>query len=152
MQNNEIMKALFIQQRFLILNSIYTSDFMPEAYVYAWEVGVFPYLDDEDDDNLYLAHSPYKNFFNVEEEMVLKIVEYLDEKFINEEPITFYELESTFGGKSNRVPLMHVCRYVFLKGLFDEEFWKNLVESEKTPAAPIEAKSIIKPYSKPNYI
>jgi hypothetical protein len=131
--------ALFQIMRFNILNSglsgIENSPFSPE-YLYAWVSGVFPVFDECAD-----WHKPFSKQFDVSEEEILELKDFLLSKWEEKTPICFYELESHYGVSAsrsssnwNRVKLIHSCRYMYLNEMFDDSFWESLVENTKCPA------------------
>jgi hypothetical protein len=137
-------EALFQLMRFNILNtsrpSLKDSPFSP-AYIYAWENGVFPAFNDGAD-----WHKPFAEQFDVTEDKINKISEFLDEKWQAKTPVSFYDLENHFDAKGSsnldRVKLKRACRYMWLNEMFDDLFWSTLVENGKCPS---EALSICRP-------
>ncbi|BAX51942.1 hypothetical protein PDPUS_1_00567 [Photobacterium damselae subsp. piscicida] len=145
MENETIMKALFAQQRFQILSNGASSDFLSDAYIYAWQVGVYPLMQSGDDSVPDLPHEPLKDFFITDEDTVSKVISYLDDRWLNDNSPTFYELETAFGGKSFRVPLLHICKYAYLQGMFDDKLWDALLTKMEHPS---EAQSIKRSFNR----
>lgn len=132
--------AAYQLMRFNILNSKSSNSNITEAYQYAWDHGIFPAFDEEIE-----YHQPFAQQFRVSKNEVLELGAFLDEKWLAESPITFYELEDHYGVKYSthtmwdRVKLLNVCRYMYLKHMFDDVFWANLIKNGNCPG---EAESI----------
>lgn len=134
---------LFELMRFQILTAALqegSKQRLNDAYVYAWDEGVYPVQHDSAS-----MHKPFKAQFAHSEEQVDQVAEFLDAKWLNDEPVSFYQLEDHFGGKGSRIMLLHVCRYLFLTELFDEALWSGLMANSQCPA---EARSILRPYNR----
>jgi len=137
--------ALFQMTRFQILCTAKTKgteDYLSSAYVYAWAEGVYPLFENTD------LHKPFADQFRVSAEMVEELSKYLDEQEIQGAVPTFYQLEDYYGVRSSRTPwdrmqLIDACRYMFLRGMWGDEFWKALLKGSDHPS---EAKSIVRPY------
>lgn len=128
---------LFNVQKFQIF-SLFTSESsirnVTPAYAFAWDRGVYPLLDDSAP-----WHKPYGEFFEVSEEMVNGLLKFLDERWSEKNPITFYELEDHYeirAGETDwdRGTLIGACRYFRLHELFDEDFWRGLVGHSDCPS------------------
>jgi len=148
-QNGNIVNIQFSQQRVDILTKGLSTDFFSDAYLYAWLHSVYPIYDDSDSDIPTRPHEFFENSFHVSGQKVINVVELLDEKWMNNIPYTFYELEDAFGGKYDqeygRMTLIFICKYSYLLGHFDEGFWNHLV---KPGPSPTEAKAIIRDFNK----
>jgi hypothetical protein len=143
-------EALFQLMRFNILNSgradMISSPFS-RAYIYAWESGVFPALNKTAD-----WHKAFPEQFYVSENEVSDLLKLLDDKRLEEIPITFYQLEDHYdvtginhsSSTWNRMKLVATCRYLYLNGALDNSFWSSLTENGECPN---EAHSICRPMS-----
>lgn len=141
-------KSLFQLMRFNILSTgragIASSPFS-EAYIYAWESGVFPAFNDGAE-----WHKSFPEQFDISEGEVLELGNLLDKKWLEKTPITFYELEDHYDVRGSthsysnwdRVKLLRACRYMYLNRMFDDAFWSTLTENGKCPS---EALSICRP-------
>lgn len=114
-------KMSFAQQRLQVLALGINSDALPNSYVYAWSYGVYPVKHDRD--SLKLPHEDFPADFRVDRESVSKVIEYLEYAWITKQQPTFDELESRFEGVIDRMSLVHICRYAYLDGLFNDELW-----------------------------
>lgn len=137
-----IMKTLFAQQRTQIIHIWATTpELLSAPYAYAWSHGVYPLFQDGDSSVPDRPHTNFAEQFTVSADLVDQVTKFLDEKWQEGAVPTFYQLESMFGGKSNRSALMSICRYAYLSDLFDDTAWNALL----TPTEhPTEARSIIK--------
>lgn len=144
MGDNLLNEVLYSQTRLQVLTSgVIAPQLMNDAYIYAWDVGLYPYFDDTDYSIPSLPHELFKEQFLVKQDKVEKVINYLDDKWLINNSPTFYELEDAFGGKSYRCQLLHICRYAYLNGSFDDTLWDALL----TPMQhPTEAKSITRNY------
>jgi len=141
-------KAIFNLQRFSILQTKLnpaTSDLISDSYAYAWYHCVYPYLHDSD------IHFTLKDNFDVNEDKVKIIAELADQNWLDKKNITFYKYENMFNYDEKyksigigRVELLVSFRYFYLQGIFDEDFWKKLLEAGEYP---IEASSITKEFN-----
>ncbi len=141
-------KAIFNLQRFSILQTKLnpaTSNLISDSYAYAWYNSVYPYLHDSD------IHNDLKDCFSVKEEQVKIIAEIADKNWIDKKNLNYYEYEKLFSWnqeykqyKIGRVELLSTFRYFFLNEIFDDDFWKKLLQPGEYP---IEASSITKEFS-----
>jgi antitoxin MazE len=131
MSDSFVLEALFIQQRLQILSM---ADSFPDFYVYAWEEGIYPYLEDTDGTVVRKPHEPYESCFRYGRLMVKSVTEFIDGKWINNETITFRDLERQFKGYEPH-KLQKVCRYLFLKGAFDDELWNSFITPQCSSSA-----------------
>lgn len=143
MTENKIMHALYNQQRMQILHIGKHHDELSNAYLYAWESGVYPALHDTDGSIPQMPHEPFDEFFITSKEKTLFLANRLDDAWLNEEGLTFYALEDELEVRSSpgwdRCDLLRICRYLYLRTCFDHEFWEKLVNNGDCPT---EARSI----------
>ncbi|AXR06661.1 hypothetical protein [Salinimonas sediminis] len=153
MSEQRIMQALFNQQRLQIKSLGVHHDEYTDAYLYAWEEGVYPFFNDTDGSVPPMPHECYEEFFKIKKEHVKKVLFFLDEKWLEKAVPTFWELEDEFGGKwreeYGRSALIGICRYAFLRGSFDKSFWKKLLTPMQHPS---EASYICQPFDRQNEI
>lgn len=113
-----------------------------DAYRHAWQASVYP-LHHEGWD----WHKPFEAEFDVSEDQVGELGDYLDSLWRAGNPPGFYQIENHYGviGSTetnngwDRTMLLRTCRYLFLTRLFDEAFWQAVTENGK---CPVEALSI----------
>lgn len=110
---------------------------LPLSYVYAWDWRLYPMQDDIDG----MAKS-FESCFDIDEAQVYELARFLDDRWLGKRPITFYELEDHFeargrGDRWDRVKLIGVCRYFFLKNLFDQGFWDQLLAPMEHPCEAV---------------
>lgn len=146
---NTSNESLFQLMRFNILSEgskdIKSSAFSP-GYIYAWESGVYPSYNDGAD-----WHKSFPEQFRISDEEVTELGNFLDDKWLEKIPLSFYELEDHFGVRGSthssssweRGKLLVACRYMYLNKMFDDSFWSTLVKNGKSP---VEAGSIKKPF------
>ncbi|UVF22792.1 hypothetical protein HPT29_027630 (plasmid) [Microvirga terrae] len=119
---------------------------LDDAYVFAWDRDVYPYFHEGTP-----WHKPFRNDFAVTNDLMHELLVYLDRKWRDGTvPLTFYELESTFGvgGRGSgwdRLALIGACRYAYLSGAFDQNFWHQLVAPAEHPT---EASEITDPFER----
>ncbi|MEI9750308.1 hypothetical protein V5085_05145 [Moellerella wisconsensis] len=138
MSEHNILLALFTQQRIQVLHLGIHHDSYPDAYIYAWESGVYPFLSDSDGSIPNRPHEPYSDFFQVSKEKGEFLIKRLDDAWLAKERITFYGLEDELNiryGNSewSRSDLLHLCKYFYLDGRFDNDFWKTLTTNGECP-------------------
>ncbi|QED69700.1 hypothetical protein FTV92_03275 [Escherichia coli] len=140
MSENELKKAMFIQQRLQILHLGKHYDEFSDSYVYAREADVYPFLQDGDGSIPTRPHEIYEEFFGTSKNKAKKIYDRLCKAWHDREALTFYKLESEYGVTSSsmhgwtRSDLLHICRYLYLEGCFDKDFWETLLENGKCPS------------------
>lgn len=140
MIESDIMGALFIQQRVQILHLGKNYAEFSDAYLYAWDSGVYPLMSDTDGSVPRRPHEPYAKFFTTSKNKVEFLLKRLDDAWLKKEELTFYDLEDELGVRSfssvgwDRSDLIHVCRYLYLDGCFDNKFWETLIENGKCPS------------------
>jgi len=113
---------------------------LDDAYVYAWSKGIYPVQHEAAS-----AHKPFKELFQYSEMQVDQVADFLDDHSIKNMPLTFYQLEDSFGGKDSRIMLLLICRYLFLSKLFGDEFWSDLIKNGQCPA---EAHGLTRPFNR----
>lgn len=132
----EIGKAIFNLQRFQILQvkvNQQTQHLVNDHYAYAWYAELYPMLDEGD------LHEDLEPYFTITRKQIEKIKKYADDEWLKNKMHSFYEFEEYFdcrkGNKDGitREVLIKVFRYMYLKKLFDEIFWKKLLETAKFP-------------------
>jgi antitoxin MazE len=141
--NKVILKALAEIRREQVLATKanpQTADLYDNAFVHAIMHRIYP-IDHEDPgfkDTLVdiLNSFPFYETYGVGRDQVKEIAELLDEKWRNEEKITFYDLEQPYRyghrdwhGKDPRWDLINICRYFYLNRWFDERFWNEFMSS-----------------------
>ena len=139
MSDQQILSALFIQQRIQILHLGVHHNTYTNAYLYAWESSVFPFLSDTDGSVPLQPHEPYSDFFRVSKSKCEFLSKRLDDAWLAKEKITFYGLEDELkvnAGTSgwSRSDLLHICRYLYLDKCFDKEFWNTMTTNGECPA------------------
>ena len=141
----ELGKALYNLQRFQLLQAkinLPTHNLIPDHYAYAWQVNLYPMLDTG------VLHEELEHYFTITRKQIEKIKKYADDEWLKSKMRSFYEFEDYFGCREGnkdgitRDVLIKVLRYMFLKKLFDDIFWKKLLETAKFPteASAITAK------------
>lgn len=139
MTENDIMGALFIQQRIQIMYLGKYHDEFSDAYLHAWESGVYPVMSDSVGSIPRRLHEPYANYFTTSKEKVEFLLKRLNDAWHNKKGLTFYDLEDELGFLSfssqgwDRLDLINICRYLYLGGCYDKAFWDALIESGKCP-------------------
>ena len=134
------IEALFQLMRFNILSTaVSAGDEWPilPAYVYAWLTGVYP-----DCQEGAKWHQPFPDQFSVSREEVGELIIILDDAWMAKKPLSFYDVETALGihgaarSLSNweRWKLVSACRYLFLSGSFDNEFWVGLLKNGECPS------------------
>jgi|GEM_PF-483177 len=146
---NELKQLEFTRQRLQIIEMGISSNAFDDAYLYAWSESLYPAMSDTDGSVPKQPHEHFKEEFLISYEQVMKVLNFIDDNWLDKKLFTFYELESHFGGKwgdeLGRVPLMKICRYSFLCGHFDSELWDHLVKPTQHPS---EARSIVRKFNR----
>jgi len=137
----EIGKVLFNMQKLEIIKTKLnpqTKDFLSDAYVYAWSVGVYPLFDDYD------YSVDLEEFFPITKSKVSDVISYLNSEWLEKKYYTFYQIEDHFdvlgSGKYSREDLIYILRYTYLHNKFDKTFWDTLVCRGNNPC---EAETIV---------
>lgn len=132
-------EMLFNIQKFHLL-SLYVSDSqrnVTDAYAFAWDAGVYPIANEAAP-----WHKPYGSCFAVGEKQIAQLATFLEERWLAKTPISFYELEDHYGISGSARPgpqwerstLVSACRYLWLEGWFDQEFWNGMVGHTDCPS------------------
>lgn len=140
MDIDNLMRALFVNQRLQILN---LAEKLPSSYVYAWENGVYPTAEDGDYSIPDRPHEPFADYFITSRGQVDEVLDYLDKRWMENDSPSFYEMENHFDGHCERGALKHICRYAYLENMFDDKLWTALLAPGKHPGV----QTIIKEYS-----
>ncbi|HEX7315882.1 MAG TPA: hypothetical protein VF297_18340 [Pyrinomonadaceae bacterium] len=152
-----ILKALAENRRRQIIATHYnpqTADLYTDAFVYAVAHSVCPIFEEypgyrtERADILEVL--PFHETYEVSYALVKQIHDQLDKAQLNKEKITYYDVEGPYKLGSEHWPgldvrgdLINICRYFFLSGSFDKEFWTGFMSD-----APVEASGITKEWSR----
>lgn len=140
MSSEVILKAMFIQQRIQVLHLGIHHGVYSDAYLYAWESGVYPSISDTDESVMQMPHEPYEQLFTTSKAKTNHLIKRLDDAWIKKERLTFYSLEDELGVRGyspagwNRSDLLHICKYLYLSDFFDDKFWKTLVTNGECPS------------------
>jgi len=126
-------------------NKNYKEPLISNADAYAWSVGLYPLFGKG------TWHDPVKDFFDISEEKVFRVIKYLDDEWMQPTPQyhTFYKILRHFTSEEkdleiDKWDLICILRYTHLCGdCFDENFWKELLKNDEHP---IEAKHITKDF------
>jgi hypothetical protein len=106
------------------------------SYVYAVANDIFPFFQDNRSPSEGII-DPFNGCYRTTEVEISEILNFIDEEWLKDKLYSFYDLEDHFSEKYDRVKLIHVLRYSYLDGRFDEKLWGKIVSS-----APIEGKSV----------
>ncbi|WP_299326220.1 hypothetical protein [uncultured Maribacter sp.] len=141
METNIILKALYEQRKLLITQNYKTigdkTGFAP-SYVYAVANDVFPIFHT----GHYQDIEIYKDFYSVSENQIQNFIKYIDEIWLKNEKVGFYDLEDKYGGRGVRFELINMLRYCHLDNRFSgNEFWNYLMEN-----GPVESHSITRDF------
>lgn len=131
--NQQIMNAMYTQQRLQVLSLGVHHDEFSDAYLYAWYEGVYPFFEDTDGSVQRMPHEHYQSQFLVSREKVDELSKYLDDCWLKGKVPTFYDLEDRYTGWS-RSDLIDICRYMFLRRMFDSQFWGQLLTPMQHPS------------------
>lgn len=136
-------QALFQLMRFNVLDSLTQESSQrrfPNAYIYAWEVGVFPLLHCSAD-----WHRPFPDQFDVNELEMGELQKFLYDANENGAPNSFYEVEDHFdvrgiassdvsSNRWDRLRLVSACRYMFSSECLESELFEALLENGSCPS------------------
>lgn len=116
-----------------------------DAYLYAWDNGVYPI-----DHEAAHFHLPFAADFKISKEMLDGLVDYLGACWDRKVVPTFYELETHYNVRSGNGPwerwsLIRACRYLYLCESFDKEFWQTLLTEFEHPT---EAASLARAFNR----
>jgi len=135
---DDIKRLLFNQQKFQILATAKNpamQGMLSGAYVYAWDNNIYPIKEEG-----VTWHKGYEDCFSVDAEAMGELLKFLDERWLEKNPITFYELEDHYdvsgvrsGAVWDRGDLISACRYFYLHRLFDTAFWDHMVGAANGP-------------------
>ncbi len=105
-----------------------------DANIFAWQNDVYPF----DDHAQEHWAEPFAAHFKVTPAMIKELAGFLEKLSLKKKTITFYELEDRYElsrGETqwDRGNLMNACRYLFLRNMFDENFWKALLTPTEYP-------------------
>jgi hypothetical protein len=130
--------ALFQMMRFQVLTFALTEagkKKLDDAYVSAWDDGVYPLLHDNGAD----WHKPFVDSFRVTKDMIESLVDDLDARWRDKKVPSYYELEAELchtGSKWERATLIDACTYLCLhKGFCDDYFRSTLTEDRPAEAS-----------------
>jgi hypothetical protein len=136
---NDLSEMMFNTQRFQILalfSNPHADRNVSPSYAYAWENSVYPFLSDSAK-----WHQPYKNQFDIKDELLYELEWLLFSWWEEKTPVTFYDLEHHFGGGNeyiwNRSRLLRACRYICLAEHHNNGLWDALLSQ-----CPAEAQGI----------
>ena len=140
-------KMLFSIQKYMILetrlNDQSEEPRISNADAYAWSVNLYPLFSKG------AWHDPVKDFFDISEEKVLRVIKYLDNEWLEQKYHTFYEVLRHFKSTEkdldvDKWDLICILQYMlFCGGKFDETFWEKILQPVDSP---MEARSIKKDF------
>lgn len=125
------LKAIYNLQRFQILTTKLnpnTTNWISDAYVYAWYEHMYPYLDYGN------LHRDLIDCFQISKEKIDNVVNYADAEWLENRYYTFYEYENKFKKEGiDRHELIVIFRYFYLHDSFDKKFWNTLIKAQNYP-------------------
>lgn len=139
MEDKELMTALFAQQRVQVMHIAKHYNEFTDAYLYAWDRGVYPFLSDTDGSVPVMPHESFSEYFITSREKGIFLIKRLDDAWLTKEKLTFYKLEDELNVSSGystdwtRSDLLHLCRYFYLDGRFDDSLWRNICKNMECP-------------------
>lgn len=135
-EHDQIMAALFTQQRLQILAPDTSYMISNVSYLYAWTVGLYPADDDSQIEGFVRPHEHYSKHFMISREKVNEVLNYLDQCWVSGQIPTFEEIELRYKAQEitsewRKADLLHICRYIFLSEIFDEAFWNTVLSPKQ---------------------
>lgn len=132
MEDNQLQKAMFHQQRLQILHlAVHYEEFNLD-YAYAWSEGIYPVTYDTDDSVLDRPHELYEDCFLLGKEMANKVFNYLCDKWHGAGFPSFDELDQEFP-TIETYTLIKFCRFLYMNSTFDDVAWSKLLNPAKSP-------------------
>lgn len=122
-----------------------TAERMDDAYVFAWDAGIYPIFHQGE-----RLHEVFAAHFEVTDGQMRDLMTMLDEAWMGKTPMTFDELERQAGSREDdgnwtRSNLVSAVRYAFLSRRFDAELYQALL---RPGGHPLEASSLNEPYDR----
>lgn len=127
MKDNQLHKGMFHQQRLQILHLAAHFDEFNLDYAYAWSEGIYPVTYDTDDSVLDRPHELYSNCFLLNKDDANRVFNYLCDKWDSKSSSVFDELARDFSQISEHT-LIKFCRFLYMNGTFDDDFWNDLIK------------------------
>jgi len=141
MDNTIILKALYEQRKLIICQNyrlLKSETGFSQSYVYSVANDLFPIFHIEYFPDIEI----YNEFYKISESVFQEFIEYIDQFWLKNEKIGFYELENKYGGRQKRSELIDMLRYCYLDNRFSgHEFWDYIMEN-----GPIECHSLTKEF------
>ena len=127
--NFSAKEALFIQQRYQILNLGRHYKEFSDSYLFCWTNLVYPLLHD-DASHGKMPHKLYDDQFYIPSSEVNKALEFLDKKLTNKDPIDFLEVSKhIYSYEEGKAKLSYICRYLYLQKSLSSDFWDDFLRS-----------------------
>jgi hypothetical protein len=122
-----------------------TKNQVTDGYLFAWQESVYPYFD-----QAVTWHKPFADQFDIGAKPLQELWRYLDAKWRGKEPVTFYDLEDKYEVKGypefwSRERLINACRYMYLRDVFNADFWEGFLALGRYPS---EASEIATPMNR----
>jgi hypothetical protein len=126
-RRNQVVHAMFVDET----KGVYTP-----AYAYALAHSICPIVEELPDgvENAMSPGSPFRAAYLIPAALVQELAQLLDEAHRGD-GITFYEVEDHYGrntqgkalwrGPELRMSIYRCCRYFYLSGWFDDDFWQH---------------------------
>lgn len=103
-----------------------------DAYVYAWDAGVFPLFHE-----WARLHQPFAECFTIGHDMMRELMTFLDDRWGKGIAPDFHEIEASFSEREpkiwDRSRLIKALRYTFLSDRFDKTLFDALRGFEQKP-------------------
>lgn len=87
---------------------------------------------------------PFAEIYGVKADFISDLMKYVDDRDLagDHQALEFYKLEDKFGGRSNRIEILHALEYARIDGRFNQTVWDAVVSN-----APAEANTIDQSFS-----
>ncbi len=136
--DSQLIALYELKRQTFLLGYIQNPDRFSDALAFAYYNRLAPIFHENVTRETY-DEDPFSDVYAVKGDFISKVLEFVDENDLagNYQAIEFYNLEDKFGGRSNRIEILHALEYARIDGRFGQKVWDAIVQN-----APAEANRI----------
>lgn len=136
--DSQLIALYELKRQTFLLGYVQNPDRFSDALAFAYYNRLAPIFHENVARETY-DEDPFSDVYAVKGDFISKVLEFVDENDLagNYQAIEFYNLEDKFGGRSNRIEILHALEYARIDGRFGQKVWDAIVQN-----APAEANRI----------
>lgn len=144
--DNELIALYELKRQGFLIGYVQNPDRFSDSLAFAYYNRLAPIFHENIARETY-GEDPFADVYAVKGDFISEVLNYVDERDLagDHQALEFYKLEDKFGGRSNRIELIHVLEYARIDGRFNKQVWDAVLSN-----APAEANNLDDTFSPNN--